>query len=355
VAHGKRFRKSSDKVMTGRTYPPAEAMNLIKETASAGFDESVELHVRLGVNVKHAEEQLRGTLALPNGLGRDVRVAVFAQGDKARDAEAAGADVIGAEDLAEKIEDGFDEFDVVIATPDMMPTVGRLGRVLGPSGKMPNPKVGTVTEDIEKAVGETKSGKVEYRTDRQAIVHMVIGKASFDPGQLLENYAAVIEEIARAKPSSTKGRYIVSISVATTMGPGIPVDPSLTTEAEILPDGAAPTTNGSGPSEPAVESVSVEETEDTTEVEATETTEEVAEEEVAEEEVAEEEVAEEEVAEEEVAEGEVAEEEVAEGEVAEEEASEEEVAEEEVSEEDAEESSEAEAPEEDSAQADGEE
>ena len=276
MAHGKRFRKASDKLMSGRTYPPGEAMTLIKETASAGFDESVELHVRLGVNVKHAEEQLRGTLALPNGLGRDVRVAVFAQGDKARDAEAAGADVIGADDLAEKIEGGFDDFDVVIATPDLMPTVGRLGRVLGPSGKMPNPKVGTVTEEIEKAVSETKSGKVEYRTDRQAIVHMVIGKASFDPGQLLENYAAVIDEISRAKPSSTKGRYIVSVSVSTTMGPGIPIDPNLTTEAEILPEGAAmASTNGSpaaaAPAAEEAEPVAVEETE--VEVEAEEVSE----------------------------------------------------------------------------------
>ena len=265
MGHGKRFRQQYGKVQRGVVYPPAEAMNLIKETASAGFDESVELHVRLGVNVKHAEEQLRGTLALPHGLGKDVRVAVFAQGDKARDAEAAGADIVGGEDLAKKIEEGFDEFDVVIATPDQMPVVGRLGRVLGPSGKMPNPKVGTVTEDVEKAVGETKSGKVEYRTDRQAIVHMVIGKASFDPNKLLDNYAAVMDEIGKAKPSSSKGKYVVSVSVSTTMGPGISIDPNLTTEAEILPDGAAPATNGSVPAE----SVSVEETEETTEVELT--------------------------------------------------------------------------------------
>ena len=267
MAHGKRFRQQYGKVQRGVVYPPAEAMNLIRETASAKFDESVELHVRLGVNVKHAEEQLRGTLALPHGLGRDVRVAVFAQGDKARDAEAAGADIVGGEDLARKIEEGFDEFDVVIATPDQMPVVGRLGRVLGPSGKMPNPKVGTVTDDIEKAVGETKSGKVEYRTDRQAIVHMVIGKASFDPGKLLDNYAAVMDEIGKAKPSSSKGKYVLSVSVATTMGPGISIDPNLTTEAEILPDGAAASTNGSAP---AAESVSVEETAEATEVEVTE-------------------------------------------------------------------------------------
>ena len=246
MAHGKRYRMQREKVQGGQLYPPAEAMNLIAQTASAGFDESVELHVRLGVNVKHAEEQLRGTLALPHGLGRDVRVAVFAQGDKARDAEAAGADIVGGDDLATKIEEGFDEFDVVIAAPDQMPVVGRLGRILGPSGKMPNPKVGTVTEDIEKAVGETKSGKVEYRTDRQAIVHMVIGKASFDPQRLLDNYAAVMDEITRAKPSAAKGRYVISVSVSTTMGPGIPIDPTLTTEAEIL-GGAPATSNGSVP------------------------------------------------------------------------------------------------------------
>jgi len=239
MSSGKRFRQQAQKVQRGQVYPPAEAINLIKETASAGFDETVEVHVRLGVNVRHAEEQLRGTLALPNGLGKEVRIAVFAQGDKARDAEAAGADIVGSEDLAKEIEEGRDDFDVVIATPDMMPVVGRLGRVLGPSGKMPNPKVGTVTEDVEKAVGESKAGKVEYRTDRQAIVHLAIGKASFEAQALLENYAAVMEEISRAKPASAKGRYILSISVATTMGPGIPVDPAKATERDIFPEPGA--------------------------------------------------------------------------------------------------------------------
>ena len=251
MAHGKRFRQQYGKVQRDHVYPPAEAIGLIKETASAKFDESVELHIRLGVNVRHAEEQLRGTLALPNGLGKDVKVAVFAQGDKARDAEAAGADIVGADELAAKIEEGFDDFDVVIATPEMMPIVGRLGRVLGPSGKMPNPKVGTVTDDVEKAVSESKAGKIEYRTDRQSIVHLLIGKASFDADKLLENYAAVMEEITKAKPASTKGRYIISVSVATTMGPGIAIDPSLATEAEILD--AAPASSGSAPSEPLVE------------------------------------------------------------------------------------------------------
>ena len=165
-----------------------------------------------GLNVRHADEQLRGTIALPNGLGKDVTVAVFAQGDKAREAEEAGADVVGADDLAKRMQDGFTDFDVAIATPDLMPVVGRLGRILGPQGKMPNPKVGTVTMDVAKAVEESKAGKVEYRTDRTAIVHLVIGKKDFDERRLLENYAAVIEEIIRAKPSAAKGRYIRSIT-----------------------------------------------------------------------------------------------------------------------------------------------
>ncbi len=216
------------KVDREREYQPAEAVALVKSLASAKFDESVEIHVRTGLNVRHADEQLRGTIALPNGLGKDVKVAVFAQGDRARDAEQAGADVVGAEDLAKRIEEGFDDFDVAIATPDLMSVVGRLGRILGPSGKMPNPKVGTVTMDVAKAVEDSKSGKVEYRTDRTAIVHMVIGKASFDEQRLLENYAAVIEELIRAKPSAAKGRYLHTITMTSTMGPGVKVDPTRT-------------------------------------------------------------------------------------------------------------------------------
>ena len=211
-----------------REYSPAEAIALVKQLGSAKFNESVEVHVRTGLNVRHADEQLRGTIALPNGLGKDVKIAVFAQGDKAREAEEAGADVVGGEDLAQRIQDGFDDFDVAIATPDMMPIVGRLGRILGPAGKMPNPKVGTVTMDVAKAVGESKAGKVEYRTDRTAIVHLVIGKSDFDERKLLENYAAVIDELIRAKPSAAKGRYIRSVTFATTMGPGVKVDPSRT-------------------------------------------------------------------------------------------------------------------------------
>ena len=232
MAHGKRYRQQYEKVQRDHAYPPAEAISLIKETASAKFDETVEVHVVLGVNVRHADEQLRGTLALPHGLGKDVTVAVFAQGEQARDAEAAGADFVGGDDLAKKVEEGWTGFDVAVATPEMMPTVGRLGRVLGPQGKMPNPKVGTVTDDVEKAITESKAGKVEYRTDRQAIVHMAIGKASFDQDKLLDNYSAVMEEIVRAKPSSSKGKYVLSSTLTTTMGPGIRVDASKAADRE---------------------------------------------------------------------------------------------------------------------------
>jgi large subunit ribosomal protein L1 len=234
VAHGKRYREQYDKVDRDQAYPPVEAIDLIKETASAKFDETIELHLLLGVNVRHADEQLRGTLALPHGLGKDVKVAVFAQGQQARDAEAAGADFVGGQDLAEKVQEGWTDFDVAIATPDMMPTVGQLGRVLGPQGKMPNPKVGTVTEDVEKAVTEAKAGKVEYRTDRQAIIHMAIGKASFDEGKLLDNYSAVVDEIVRAKPSSSKGKYIISCTLSSTMGPGVRVDTTKATDRELV-------------------------------------------------------------------------------------------------------------------------
>src|ERR1700760_3912043 len=226
--HGKAYDEAKKQFDREREYSPAEAVALIKQLSHVKFNESVEVHIRTGLNVRHADEQLRGTVALPNGLGKDVKVAVFAQGDKAREAEEAGADVVGAEDLAQRIQDGFDDFDVAIATPDLMPVVGRLGRILGPAGKMPNPKGGTVTMDVAKAVEESKSGKVEYRTDRTAIVHLVIGKKDFSEQQLLENYAAVIEELVRAKPSAAKGRYIRSVTVASTMGPGVRVDPTRT-------------------------------------------------------------------------------------------------------------------------------
>jgi large subunit ribosomal protein L1 len=238
MAHGKRYRNAYEKVDRDHHYPPAEAVALVKETAGTKFDETVELHFKLGVNVRHAEEQLRGTLALPNGLGKEVTIVVFAEGEQARAAEEAGADHVGAADLATKIEEGFDEFDAAIATPSLMgPVVSKLGRILGPAGKMPNPKVGTVTDDVAKAVSEAKAGKVEYRTDRQGNIHLAIGKASFDAKALLENYAAVVEEIVRAKPAAAKGRFLESITLTTAMGPGIRVDGSKTTERDILADG----------------------------------------------------------------------------------------------------------------------
>jgi large subunit ribosomal protein L1 len=228
MKHGKTYLDARQRFDREREYAPAEAIALVKQLSRVKFNESVEVHVRTGLNVRHADEQLRGTVALPNGLGKNVKVAVFAQGDKAREAEEAGADVVGAEDLAQRIQDGFDDFDVAIATPDLMPVVGRLGRILGPAGKMPNPKVGTVTMDVGRAVEESKAGKVEYRTDRNAIVHLVIGKRDFDDRRLLENYAAVIDELMRAKPSAAKGRYIRTVTFASTMGPGVKVDPSRT-------------------------------------------------------------------------------------------------------------------------------
>jgi large subunit ribosomal protein L1 len=226
--HGKTYVAARERIDREREYAPAEALELVRELKRAKFDESVELHVRTGLNVRHADEQLRGTVALPNGLGKDVKIAVFAQGDKAREAEEAGADFVGGEDLAKRVQDGFDDFDVAIATPDLMPVVGRLGRILGPAGKMPNPKVGTVTMDVARAVQESKAGKIEYRTDRNAIVHLVIGKREFEERALLENYAAVIDELIRAKPSAAKGRYIRTVTVATSMGPGVKVDPTRT-------------------------------------------------------------------------------------------------------------------------------
>jgi large subunit ribosomal protein L1 len=236
--HGKRYQEQLAKVDREHEYTPAEAVRLITTTRSAKFDETVEAHVRTGLNVRHAEEQLRSTISFPNGLGKEQRVAVFAKGDKAKQAEDAGADIVGAEDLAEKIEGGFDDFDVAIATPDMMPVVGRLGRILGPSGKMPNPKVGTVTQDVAKAVSESKAGRLEYRTDRTGIVHLPIGKASFEERKLLENYAALIDELVRAKPASAKGRYLRTITLTTTMGPGVKVDPSKT--RDILEESVTP-------------------------------------------------------------------------------------------------------------------
>jgi large subunit ribosomal protein L1 len=228
AAHGKRYREARASIDRERLYTPAEAVRLVKAAPAAKFDETVEAHFRLGLNVRHADQQLRGTLMLPHGTGRSVRVAVFAEGDKAREAEEAGADVVGSGDLAAKIEGGFTEFDVAIATPDQMGNVGKLGRILGPRGLMPNPKTGTVTFDVGKAVQDAKAGKLEYRTDRGANVHVAIGKKSFGERQLVENYAALIEEIVRAKPAASKGRYIKGITLTSTMGPGLKVDPAKT-------------------------------------------------------------------------------------------------------------------------------
>ena len=227
-AHGKRYTAARAKIDREKLYSPIEAIKILKDIDGAKFDETVEVHFRLGLNVRHADEQLRGTLMLPHGTGRTTRVAVFAEGDKAREAEEAGADIVGSADLAAKIEGGFVDFDVAIATPDQMGNVGKLGRVLGPRGLMPNPKTGTVTFDVAKAVSDAKAGKLEYRTDRGANVHVSIGKKSFDERSLVENYAALVEEIVRAKPASSKGRYIKAITLTSTMGPGLHVDPSRT-------------------------------------------------------------------------------------------------------------------------------
>jgi large subunit ribosomal protein L1 len=228
--HGKRYRELYSRVDREHEYTPAEAVALVKGFQSTKATETVEAHIRTGLNVRHAEEQLRGTITLPNSEGHDVTVVAFAKGDKARDAEAAGADVVGDDDLAKRIEEGWTDFDVAIATPDMMPVVGRLGRILGPQGKMPNPKVGTVNADIGQAVSEAKAGKVEYRTDRHAIVHLAIGKADQDVRALLENYAALIDELMRAKPAAAKGRYLRTIVLATSHSPGVRVDPTRTRE-----------------------------------------------------------------------------------------------------------------------------
>ncbi|MEW6583097.1 MAG: 50S ribosomal protein L1 [Actinomycetota bacterium] len=226
--HGKRYQQARAAIDRETAYHPVDAVRLIKAQELTRFDATVEVHFRLGVNVRHADQQLRGTISLPHGTGKEVRVAVFAQGDKAREAQEAGADVVGDEDLAKRVQEGFSDFDVAIATPDMMGTVGKLGRILGPQGKMPNPKTGTVTFDVAKAVADVKGGKVEYRTDRAGIVHLGIGKRSFGEAQLVENYQAVLEEILRAKPAAAKGRYLKSITMAQTMGPGIPLDTTKT-------------------------------------------------------------------------------------------------------------------------------
>jgi large subunit ribosomal protein L1 len=228
VSHGKRYRNARASVDREQLYSPLEAVRLLKGFPPAKFDETVEVHFNLGLNVRHADQQLRGTLMLPHGTGKDVRIAVFAEGEKAKEAQDAGADVVGSGDLATQIEGGFDDFDLAIATPDQMGTVGKLGRILGPRGKMPNPKTGTVTFDVGKAVRDAKAGKLEYRTDRGANVHLTIGRKSFEERTLLENYASVMEEIVRAKPAAAKGRYIRSVTLTSSMGPGVRIDPGRT-------------------------------------------------------------------------------------------------------------------------------
>jgi large subunit ribosomal protein L1 len=224
MAQGKKYRDALKRFDREHLHTPAEAVDIVGSLAKANFDETVELVVRLGVDPRKADQIVRGTVALPSGTGKDIRVAVFAQGDAAAAAREAGADIVGADDLAAEIEGGKLDFDLAIATPDMMPVVGRLGRVLGPRGLMPNPKTGTVTPDVAKAVSEFKGGKVEYRTDRYGNVAVPIGKASFQPAALLDNFRAVVDELNRAKPASAKGRYVRRVAISTTMGPGIKID-----------------------------------------------------------------------------------------------------------------------------------
>ena len=224
MAKGKKYIDATKRYDRDQLFTPTEALGLVKSLASAGFDESVEIAVRLGVDPRKADQMVRGTVALPSGTGKDVRVAVFAQGPAAQAARDAGADIVGAEDLAAEIQKGNMNFDVAIATPDLMPLVGKLGRVLGPRGLMPNPKTGTVTLDVARAVTEFKGGKVEYRTDRYGNVHVPVGKVSFAPEALLANVVAVLDELQRAKPSAAKGRYLRKITLVSTMGPGVKVD-----------------------------------------------------------------------------------------------------------------------------------
>ncbi len=225
--HGKNFRAAAEKVEKFKLYSPLEAVKLVKEVAPAKFDETVEAHFRLGIDTRKADQNIRGSISLPHGTGKTVRVAVFAEGEKAREAEEAGADVIGSDELVAAIQGGEINFDAAIATPIMMATVGRIGKILGPRGLMPNPKLGTVTMDVAKMVGELKAGRVEYRADRYGICHVPLGRVSFDDQKLVENYAALYTEILRVKPSSAKGRYVKSIALSSTMGPGVKVDPSV--------------------------------------------------------------------------------------------------------------------------------
>jgi len=221
---GKKFQAALTKVDRNKRYGVEEAVALVKQTATRKFDETVDVAIKLGVDPKHADQMVRGAVVLPHGIGKTVRVAVFAKGDKAKEAEAAGADVVGAEDLAQKIQDGWFDFDKTIATPDMMGLVGRIGKILGPRGLMPNPKLGTVTTDVTRAVRETKAGKVEYRVEKAGIVHAPVGKASFDADKLRDNLNALVESVIKSKPTGAKGTYVQTASLSTTMGPGVKLD-----------------------------------------------------------------------------------------------------------------------------------
>jgi large subunit ribosomal protein L1 len=235
MQHGKSYRASADKIDRAKLYVPAEAIKLAKETTTAKFDATVEVALRLGVDPRKADQMVRGTVNLPHGTGKTARVIVFAAGDKAAEAQAAGADVVGTDDLVARIQEGWLEFDAAIATPDQMAKIGRIARILGPRGLMPNPKTGTVTMDVAKAVNEIKGGKITFRVDKHSNLHMIIGKASFSTDKLIDNYAAALEEVLRAKPSAAKGKYIKKITVTTTMGPGVPVDPNVTRNFHDLP------------------------------------------------------------------------------------------------------------------------
>ncbi|HOP73605.1 MAG TPA: 50S ribosomal protein L1 [Bacillota bacterium] len=229
--HGKRYQEALKTFEKNKLYEPAEALNLIKNMPKTKFDETVEVSIRLGVDPRHADQQIRGAVVLPHGTGRSVRVAVFAKGEKAKEAQEAGADKVGADDLVAEIQNGVIDFDVAVATPDMMGTVGKLGKILGPKGLMPNPKTGTVTFEVAKAVQEIKAGKVEYRVDKTGIVHVPIGKVSFETEKLLGNFRTLMDVIVKAKPASAKGTYIKSVVLSSTMGPGVKVAPHLATQA----------------------------------------------------------------------------------------------------------------------------
>src|SRR5437899_9529035 len=221
---GKKYRAAAEKVDPLKLYAPDEGLRLVKETAYAKFDESVQLHIRTGLDPKHADQQVRGSAVLPSGTGRTQRVVAFAQGDKAREAEAAGADIVGADDLVQRIQGGWTDFDVAVATPDMMGAVGRLGKILGPRGLMPNPRSGTVTPDIGRAIREIKGGRVEFRVDKTGVIHVPIGKVSFEEDKILQNLGALVDAVVRAKPSGAKGQYIRTLNIAATMGPSVELD-----------------------------------------------------------------------------------------------------------------------------------